>query len=130
MPVSQGRRHKRLEAEEVEGQREAERRKGMSCRGCLTHPALCRPWDCPDASASGRNGYILSKILTKYHGRRNKGPESAISREEVCEAEKEKGCFRAYLGRVDRKDSQNSRRISENCLPSASTLDRQRLNAK
>lgn len=126
MSVSEGRWDECLEAEEAEGRREAEGRASMSCRGCLTHPALCDPRTCPDRD---RKGYILSKIVSKY-GRRNKGIESATSGKEVCEAQEEKGCNGPDLGGMASQDSGNRRRIEENCPPKADTFDRQRLDAQ
>ncbi len=98
--------------------------------GCLTHPALCKPGMCPDFRSKGKAN-ILSKIVSKKHGRRNQGRESAIPRGEVREAEEEKGCFRPHLGGVDSQNSGNRReRISENCPPDALTSDRQRFGAQ
>ena len=87
---------------------------------CQTHPALCPGRKCPDSRECKRaNGKVLivSKILSKYHGIGNQGNKSAILGGEVRAPEEKEGRYGPHLGRVDRKDIRNSRRISKNCPP-------------
>jgi hypothetical protein len=53
---------------------------------------------------------ILSKLLSKSHGRRNQDHESALPRCEVCQAEEaQRGKRREILGRMGRENSRYSR---------------------
>lgn len=51
---------------------------GAAEMSCLTHPALCRPGECPDYDGGEKGkGYIGSKQVSK-HGKRCQGIDSSV----------------------------------------------------
>lgn len=89
----------------------------MSCRGCLTHPALCEGRKCPDWE---RRGYIGLKP-SYIHGKRS-GMDNGDSSSEcrgASKVETKEGRERHDLGRVCSQYCRNRRRISKNDLQTA-----------
>ena len=97
----------------------------MTCRGCLTHPALCKPGMCPDAGEGGRGRRKAFKVVTHTlpHGkeRRNGERQADVFSRRAPETEEEKrGQRREVLGRMGSQDIRYSGRIKKKILPTAS----------
>ena len=103
----------------------------MTCLGCLTHPALCRPGECPDYDGGEKGKRYILKMHSSMHGAEYKvytdtSFPGGVRRNRSPQRETELAGVRAHATQKNRSEKE----VKKNCLPSASTLDKQRFGAK